>query len=126
MENVSVVIYFLINHSLLIGYLRYFQLSPAINVTVMKIFDWHSDFSLRIDPKMKNFWVRTLTPFKKNFFLKTLTSYMSRNLILFWLILLVLVEIIPSMWKLDEWLGWLGETVFCKVVNMKRYLQTTE
>lgn len=51
---------------------------------------------------------------------------MSRNLILFWLILLVLVEIIPSMWKLDEWLGWLGETVFCKVVNMKRYLQTTE
>lgn len=114
LENISVVIYYLINHPLVIGYLGYFQFFMAINVTVMNIFDCHSDFRLRIVSQTKNFWVKTLTSYTSSVYL----FYFS-------LVLLVLVEIIPYsyMRKSDELLC---EIVFCKVVNMKQFLQITE
>lgn len=67
MENVTVVIYYFINHPLIIGYLGYLQFFMAINVTVMNTFDRHSDFSLRRGSKTKEFLGQNLA------------SYMSDN-----------------------------------------------
>lgn len=49
------MIYYFINHPIIIGYLGYFQFFMAINVTVMNTFARHSDFSLKIGSQTKEF-----------------------------------------------------------------------